>query len=270
MNNLNSIQLSNVYPEFINNGFFITTLFWITCSSLVLGILVLITKNPIVSILLLIGLFLCVSVYLLLNGLNFIGIAYLLVYIGAISILFIFILMLINVRISEVMNSPSNGLFLTFWVGITFFLAIYSIFNQKVNSLTKSIQGYPLDISIRNWIETYIISDHKWFANIFSITEIASIGSILYSVFASWLMIISIILLLAMVGTIVITVSQIKFWVNLFNLISQLNISPPRPSKYLAHKLESGLEIYLNYKNLSFLFFCFFFMFEVIVNQIFL
>ena len=57
-----------------------------------LGILVIISKNPIVSVLFLIGLFLCISCYLILTGLNFIGLSYLLVYIGAVSILiFIYI-----------------------------------------------------------------------------------------------------------------------------------------------------------------------------------
>ena len=39
----------------------------------------------IVSVLFLIGLFLCISGYLILTGLNFIGLAYLLVYIGAVK-----------------------------------------------------------------------------------------------------------------------------------------------------------------------------------------
>ena len=38
----------------------------------------------IVSVLFLIGLFLCVSAYLILTGLNFIGLSYLLVYVGAV------------------------------------------------------------------------------------------------------------------------------------------------------------------------------------------
>jgi len=85
-----------------------------------LGILVIISKNPIVSVLFLIGLFLCISVYLILTGLNFIGLSYLLVYIGAVSILFLFILMLINVRISELLIDSINSIPLAILVG-TFF-----------------------------------------------------------------------------------------------------------------------------------------------------
>src|SRR5438045_7380132 len=78
--------------------------------AILLGVWVIISKNPIVSVLFLIGLFLSISCYLIMLGLNFIGLSYLLVYIGAVSILFLFILMLINVRISELLTDTSNSI----------------------------------------------------------------------------------------------------------------------------------------------------------------
>ena len=58
-------------------------------------------------------------------GINFIGLSYLLVYIGAISILFIFILMLLNIRISELLAYTANSVPL----GIIFSLFLYSVIN---------------------------------------------------------------------------------------------------------------------------------------------
>jgi NADH-ubiquinone oxidoreductase chain 6 len=84
------------------------------------GIFVIISKNPVVSVLFLIGLFLSISCYLILTGLNFIGLSYLLVYIGAVSILFLFILMLINVRVSELLIDSINSIPLAIIVGIFF------------------------------------------------------------------------------------------------------------------------------------------------------
>jgi len=92
-----------------------------------IGTLVIISKNPIISILFLIGLFLSISCYLIFTGLNFIGLSYLLVYIGAVSILFIFILMLINVRISELSIDSLNGVGLAILIG--------SFFNYFVNNI---------------------------------------------------------------------------------------------------------------------------------------
>jgi NADH-ubiquinone oxidoreductase chain 6 len=96
-------------------------------TAILLGILVIISKNPVISVLFLIGLFLSISCYLILIGLNFIGLSYLLVYIGAVSILFLFILMLINVRISELLIDSINSVPLAILLG--------GFFNYFVNNV---------------------------------------------------------------------------------------------------------------------------------------
>ena len=95
--------------------------------AILLGTLVIISKNPIVSVLFLIGLFLSISCYLILTGLNFIGLSYLLVYIGAVSILFLFILMLIDIRISELSIDSLNSIPLAILLG--------SFFNYFINNV---------------------------------------------------------------------------------------------------------------------------------------
>jgi NADH-ubiquinone oxidoreductase chain 6 len=92
------------------NGFLIEILDILSLICVLFGVYTIISKNPIVSVLFLIGLFSTISCYLILIGLSFIGISYLLVYVGAISILFIFILMLINIRISELLSDTNNYL----------------------------------------------------------------------------------------------------------------------------------------------------------------
>jgi NADH-ubiquinone oxidoreductase chain 6 len=109
------------------NGYNVYSLDLLYLIAILLGIFVIISKNPIVSVLFLIGLFLCISVYLILTGLNFIGLSYLLVYIGAVSILFLFILMLINVRISELLIDSVNSIPLAILVG--------GFFNYFVNNV---------------------------------------------------------------------------------------------------------------------------------------
>jgi NADH:ubiquinone oxidoreductase subunit 6 (subunit J) len=58
---------------------------------------------------------------------NFIGISYLIVYIGAVSILFLFILMLINIRISEIQTETNNSLPLAIVISISFYISLYEI-----------------------------------------------------------------------------------------------------------------------------------------------
>lgn len=216
--NLNSFL---VYIETTSKGYQILWLDLIKVISIITGIFVIITRNPILSVLYLIGLFGFIAVYLVLIGMIFIGLSYLLVYIGAISILFIFILMLINVRISELLSDSSNGIFLTIIVGISF------------NSTVDSVQINQINLD-----DICLSTNDKWDGNFFPITEIASIGNILYTSHGLWLIITSVVLLLAMVGTIVITVSQTGF---IFNIISFFKNDIPKALRLNTQPVESGL-----------------------------
>src|SRR5947208_14426264 len=70
--------------------------------SVLSGILVITSRNPIISVLFLIAVFVNVACYLILLGINFIGILYIVIYVGAIAILFLFVVMMINVKLAEI------------------------------------------------------------------------------------------------------------------------------------------------------------------------
>src|SRR5271156_3482964 len=118
--------------ETFTNGYRAEILDFISLASIICGILVIISKNPIVSVLFLIGLFLSISSYLIILGINFIGLSYLLVYVGAVSILFLFILMLINVRISELLSNTSNSIPLAIIITIAFNYPVYKILPSRI------------------------------------------------------------------------------------------------------------------------------------------
>lgn len=87
------------------NGYLANLLHIITLIATFCGVLVISINNPVVSVLFLIGVFGTIASYLIILGLNFLGFVYLVVYIGAISILFLFIIMLMNIRISELVSN---------------------------------------------------------------------------------------------------------------------------------------------------------------------
>lgn len=66
-------------------------------STLLSSILVIASKNPVVSVVYLITAFVSAALLLLNLGINFIGIAYILVYVGAVAILFLFVIMMLNI-----------------------------------------------------------------------------------------------------------------------------------------------------------------------------
>jgi NADH-ubiquinone oxidoreductase chain 6 len=115
-----------------NNLFYYISLLALEFIIILFAIFVIINRNPVISVLYLIGLFLFVALYLIILGLTFIGLSYLLVYIGAVSILFLFILMLIDIRLSELQTETNNSIFLGILIGIIYYNIISKNFYDSL------------------------------------------------------------------------------------------------------------------------------------------
>jgi len=214
---MNSLYLLN---ETYTNGYRVETLDILSFIAILCGIFVIISKNPIVSVLFLIGLFLSIASYLIILGLNFIGLSYLLVYVGAVSILFLFILMLINVRISELLSNTSNSIPLAIFISILFSFPVNEILPYSIVVFDSFIPNlnYIFSYFFGNFIkmnsidlyngQIYLVTSKVWDGNLSETSDITTIGNIMYTSYSIWLIITSIILLLAMVGAIVITIKQ--------------------------------------------------------------
>jgi NADH-ubiquinone oxidoreductase chain 6 len=172
------MQSSFVVTEISTNGYNIEILDILSLIAILCGILVIITKNPIESVLFLIGLFMCIASILTILGLNFIGLSYLLVYVGAVSILFLFILMLINVRVSELLNNTRNSIPLAIIILILFNYPVRQIIPYSIsydnfsdisdtsNSIFFGLLNIPINIlfKLRGIIlenrEVYYVTSH--------------------------------------------------------------------------------------------------------------
>lgn len=215
---MNNIFLLN---DYITNGFRIELVDIIYIVSILLGVLTIISRNPVVSVLFLIGLFVNIAGLLILIGYSFMGLAYILVYVGAISILFLFILMLINIRISELLSETNNDIPLAILTVLLFSYIIGQVLpanltdNTIISSSSNSfseVYNVQLDNQIFNLADLKqqigYVSSNGWDSSLIEPTHIASIGNIMYTSYSIWLIISSIILLLGMVGAIVITIKQ--------------------------------------------------------------
>ena len=80
----------------------------LTILSIIFALAVITSTNPVIAIIFLIVLFLNVAIYLILMGLNFIGLSYLLVYIGAITVLILFIVMMISTEVVQTVYHGSH------------------------------------------------------------------------------------------------------------------------------------------------------------------
>lgn len=214
--------------ELVTSGFKTVFIFLLSLVSIFFAIMTVIAKNPVVSVLFLIGLFFSIALYLMTLGLYFLGISYLLVYVGAISILFLFILMLINVRVSELLTEGINSAALAVIAVVTFNFNVGSVLPYYLHT-SDAFSNYLIYIN-REFlnlfytktevfinklallktaiVETANVNSKSWDGSLIETNHISSIGNILYSNLFVLLIIISLVLLLAMVGTIVITLKR--------------------------------------------------------------
>jgi len=169
------------------------------------AIWVVIPWNPVISILNLIVLFGMVSFYLYLIGLSIMSLLYILIYIGAIAILFLFILSLLNVQYSELTSvSTMRDWPFIFIFSLLSLLSGYYYFNKNLISLYPFLLNqWSLNLNFfnLNFSLTYLTT---W-VNFFPINHLSLIGTLLYSKHAIFLFILAFILLLSIIGAIIIT-----------------------------------------------------------------
>lgn len=184
------------------------------------GVLSITSKNPVISVIFLISTFVAAAGYLLLLGINFVGISYIIVYIGAIAVLFLFIIMMINIRLTDILETGSQytkNLPLALAIGSSFIYSIFTIIplsfkdayslNGLLNMFTN-LNGFLLNTtSISTNTNVFDYSNITLLADtVFTnFSQIEALGHGLYTYGAISLIICSVVLLLAMFSTIVIS-----------------------------------------------------------------
>jgi NADH-ubiquinone oxidoreductase chain 6 len=194
------------------------------------GILVITATNPVISVLFLIALFVNIAGYLILLGISFIGLAYITVYVGAIAILFLFVIFLLDIKLAELHQDSTgakNSLPLGGIIGVAFLYPLYSIipsnitevrsfsfyvFNWFNSLITGSLSLNDSDLSTVNLsfeeaskLEIESALTNLWDGNFAAFTQISSIGNVMYTGYTLWFFVASLILLLAMVAAISLT-----------------------------------------------------------------
>jgi|SRR5882757_2369335 len=178
------------------------------------------SKNPVISVIFLISTFVQSALYLILIGINFVGISYIVIYVGAIAVLFLFIIMMINIKLTDILetgNQYTKNLPLAIAIGSLFIFVFFTIipfnFNNipalsiLLNKLTylNSIFSESNLVSI-NLINSLVNNSFISTVSDVIITEFQQIevlGHGLYTYDAVLLITLSVILLLAMFATII-------------------------------------------------------------------
>jgi len=183
------------------------------------------SKNPVISVIFLISTFVQAALYLILIGVNFVGISYIIVYVGAIAVLFLFVIMMINLKLTDILETGSQytkNLPLAIAIGSLFIFIIFQIIPFNFNNvpalsiILDKITYFNSVLSDSNIVSINLINSivNNYFSSSLSdimITEFQQIevlGHGLYTYGASLLITLSMILLLAMFATIIISKSN--------------------------------------------------------------
>lgn len=153
------------------------------------SLLVIISKNPIHSVLFLILVFFNTSILFLFSNAEFLAMVILIVYIGAVAVLFLFVIMMLDINITKLRQTFLNYLPIGLFVGFIILLELFYVVSQsKLNFVQTS--------SIDNNISNQILDNTK------------IIGNILYTDYFLLFQISGIILLVAMIGAIFLTIRK--------------------------------------------------------------
>lgn len=169
--------------------------------TLLSGIMVIQSRNPVYSVLFLILVFFNAAGLLVLLNLDFFAMIFLVVYVGAIAVLFLFVVMMLNIKLAEISEKrlryfPIGGL-----LGLVFLFEILVIVDNDLIPLLLSETGSRLQdyqaVYFTNWAETLETT-----------SNIQALGTVLYTYYFVFFLLASLILLVAMLGAIMLTLQK--------------------------------------------------------------
>lgn len=193
--------------------------------------------SPVLAVVFLIATFVLAAIYLILLGISFIGITYIILYVGAIAVLFLFVIMMLNLKDKDLIEPSSvslnNGVY-SFIIVIFFAYLINSLTSfslnfknlialeylglkdwtylkitaiDRINNINVNYGTAPNYAATATEQSRSIVDGNTSYADIslLDLTQIETLGQDLYTYGAVLLISLSIILLLAMFATIIIS-----------------------------------------------------------------
>ena len=180
-----------------------TWLFYLFASfAIASGIMVIQSRNPVHSVLFLILVFFNSAGLLILLGLDFFAMVFLVVYVGAIAVLFLFVVMMLNIKLAEISEKKLRYLPIGGFLGLLFLGEMVLIVNTDLIPWLGSSELWTSDIqtSAGPWT--------SWAQLLDAVTPLESVGALLYTYYVYFFILASLVLLVAMLGAIVLTLHK--------------------------------------------------------------
>ena len=170
--------------------------FFFSISLLLSSLAVVITNNSIFSVLFLVLSFLLSSILLILLECEFLALMLVIIYVGAVAILFLFVLMMLEAKLKNL----NKGILLYFPFGLFLnFIFLVILLDSVSNNFTHN-----------TYLNNFLYNNYcSWYSMIDSLMDIEVFGHILYTHFILQFLVVGFILFLALVGVVFLTVNPI-------------------------------------------------------------
>ena len=155
------------------------------------------SRNPVHSVMFLVLVFLFSAGILFCLEVEFLALSFIIVYVGAIAVLFLFVVMMLDIKIGD------NTLGYLNYGPIAYFITFLFLLEITI-PLIKGVTAFPYGSSCTEY--TYI----NWFNQIDFITNLESMGQLLYTYYFVFFLMSGFILFVAMLGAIMLTLSLKK------------------------------------------------------------
>jgi len=169
------------------------------------AIFVVFTKNPVFSVLFLILAFVNVAGFLFLFHFEFLPVSFIVIYVGAIAVLFIFVLIMLNLKHASLTKNDLHLLPFSIFFGAFFFLEL--LYLVKFNFVLIEMSKPSSVFFLVDFLNVFSLKfDFFHFSHLSS--NVQQISSALFSEFLLNFTLAAYILLVAMIGTITITLKK--------------------------------------------------------------
>nr|AGQ42743.1 NADH dehydrogenase subunit 6 [Phaeocystis globosa] len=172
--------------------------------SVICSLMVVSAKNPIHSVLFLILTFFNLSCLLFILNVEFLPLLFLIVYVGAIAVLFLFVLIMLNIKLSELKEGSKQYFFIALIFGIIFLVETLLVFNINFSAL--NLYCLPLQKAQESLLSFGFCFDFSTWC--FKHSNILYLGELFFTSFAYLFVALGFVLLLAMIGAITLTLKK--------------------------------------------------------------
>jgi NADH-quinone oxidoreductase subunit J len=184
---------------FIENLFF----YLFATLAIIFAFFVIISKNPIHSILSLILVFFNAASLSILLGAEFLAMLFVIVYVGAVAVLFLFVIMMLNIKTANLSISMYRYLPISLLFGSVFFSELFIMFYFDLASVNSYKLNLLTDFDPVN--QNFLIS---WQESVYFFSNVVVLGQLLYTYFSYPFILSGIILLVSMIGAISLTLHR--------------------------------------------------------------